>query len=127
MRIILPGIILLSLLATSPPFWAQGTMDLIKQGQEKFNDTCAACHRTNGEGLPDKFPALKGNPFVLGDPVPVITTVLNGRQGKLGQMPAWREFLNDGEVAAVVSYIRNAWGNQAPAVTPEMSAKIRGK
>lgn len=106
---------------------AQGKPDIIKLGQEKYSETCAACHRTNGEGLPGKFPALKGNPLVLGEPAPVISTVLNGRQGQLGLMPTWKDTFNDQEVAAIVSYIRQAWGNQATPVTPEMVAKIRGK
>jgi mono/diheme cytochrome c family protein len=109
------------------PALAQEGGDLLKQGQAVYESNCADCHRSNGEGLPVKFPALKGNAFVMGDPQPVLDTVLHGRKGKLGQMPAWQEFLNDGEVAAVVSYIRNAWGNQAPAVTPEAAAKIRKK
>jgi mono/diheme cytochrome c family protein len=127
MRIVPAAVIFLCLLAPSPPLRGQETGDFIKLGQEKFNDICAACHRTNGEGLPDKFPALKGNAFVTGDPAPVVGTVLNGRQGRLGLMPAWKDTFNDREVAAIVSYIRQAWGNQAPDVAPDLVAKIRGK
>ena len=127
MRILLTGFIAVSFLAISLPLWGQGQADLIKLGQEKFNDTCAACHRTSGEGLPVKFPALKNNPLVRGDPKPVIQIVLDGRQGQLGRMPSWKDSFSDEDVAAVVSYIRQAWGNQAPPVTPEMVAKIRGK
>lgn len=101
--------------------------DLLKQGQAVYENNCAVCHRTNGEGLPVKFPALKGNAWVTGDPKPVLDVVVNGRSGKLGQMPAWQEFLNDQEIAAVVSYLRNAWGNQASLVTPEAAANIRKK
>ncbi len=107
--------------------WAQAPGDLVKQGQEVYEDNCAQCHRANGQGLPGTFPAHDGNPFVVGDPKPVIATVLNGRQGKLGRMPTWKDKLNDRQVAAAVTYIRNAWSNRAPAVTPEMVARIRGK
>jgi len=107
--------------------WGQGNGDLLKQGQEIFDNTCADCHRSNGEGLPNKFPAHKGNPFVLGDPIPVLHTVLNGRHGKLGQMPAWGGKFNDQEIAAVVSYIRNAWGNRASIIKPEDVAAARQK
>jgi cytochrome c oxidase subunit 2 len=93
--------------------------DVIKQGQAVYDNNCADCHRGSGEGLPVKFPALKGNPLVTGDPQPLIQVVLNGRRGKLGQMPAWKEHLNDAEIAAVLTYIRNAWGNQAPALKAE--------
>ncbi len=105
----------------------QGDKDLLKQGQDIYDNTCADCHRSNGEGLPNKFPAHKGNPFVLGDPLPVLHTVLNGRHGKLGQMPAWGGKFNDQEIAAVVSYIRNAWGNTASIIKPEDVAAARRK
>ena len=98
---------------------------MFPQGRKVFEDNCAACHRLSGEGLPGTFPALNGDPFVVGDPAPVIATVLNGRKGKLGQMPTWKDQLNDQQVAAVVSYIRHAWSNKATAVTPALVTKIR--
>lgn len=106
---------------------SQETDELFKQGKIVFLEHCAQCHRTNGEGLPDKFPALNKNSFVVGDPQPVITTVLNGRKGQLGQMPMWKDNLDDQKIAAAITYIRRAWSNPAPAVTPEMVAAVRGK
>jgi mono/diheme cytochrome c family protein len=96
-------------------------------GQDVFVDNCAACHRSNGEGLPEVFPALKGNPFVTGDPTPVIQLVLEGRKGKIGRMPAWQNTLNDQQIAGVITYIRQNWGNQAGGVTPDLVAKNRKK
>ena len=124
MRLLL---ILASLALLCGGAWAQGTGDLIKQGQEVFEENCAQCHRANGEGLPATFPALNKNPFVLGDPSPVIATVLNGRKGSLGQMPVWKDKLDDDQIAAVVTYIRQAWSNRAAPVTPAMVAGTRGK
>jgi mono/diheme cytochrome c family protein len=98
------------------PCLGQGDGDLLKQGEEIYEKNCSDCHRSNGEGLPVKFPALKGNAFVTGAPQQVIGLILNGRKGNLGQMPAWKELLNDGEIAATISYIRNAWGNKASVV-----------
>jgi cytochrome c6 len=106
---------------------AQGQGDVGQRGQAVFEDHCAQCHRSNGEGLPATFPALNKNPFVLGEPSPVIATVLNGRKGKLGQMPTWKDTLDDGQIAAVVTYIRQAWSNRAAAVTPAMVAATKGK
>ena len=106
---------------------AQGQGGVLQRGQAVFEDSCAQCHRTNGEGLPDTFPALNKNPFVLGDPKPVIATVLNGLKGSLGQMPGWKDKLDDEQIAAVVTYIRQAWSNRAAAVTPAMVAAARGK
>jgi mono/diheme cytochrome c family protein len=105
----------------------QGAGDVLAQGREIYENNCADCHRSNGEGLPVKFPALNKNPYVLGDPSRVIQTVLNGRKGELGLMPSWKNNLDDQKIAAVVTYIRHAWTNQAPAVTPETVAAIRGK
>jgi cytochrome c6 len=106
---------------------AQSQGDAHQQGQAVFEDNCAQCHRSNGEGLPAAFPALNKNPFVLGEPSPVIATVLNGRKGSLGQMPAWKDKLDDGQIAAVLTYIRQAWANRAAPVTPAMVAATRGK
>ena len=106
---------------------AQGQGDAGQRGQTVFEDNCAQCHRANGEGLPATFPALNKNPFVLGDPKPVIATVLNGRKGSLGQMPTWKDKLDDGQIAEVVTYIRQAWSNRAAPVTPAMVAATRGK
>jgi cytochrome c6 len=105
----------------------QGGTDFLKKGQDVYEANCADCHRTSGEGLPVKFPALKGNAFVTGDPQPVIDILLNGRTGKLGQMPAWKEHLDDARIAAAISYIRNAWGNRAPAIRKEDVAAARKK
>lgn len=119
---------LLGLLCLGTAAWTQGTDDLFRQGKAIFEneDNCAQCHRLNGMGLPGTYPALNGDPFVVGDPKPVIATVLNGRKGQLGQMPTWKDKLNDAQIAAVVTYIRQAWSNQAPAVTPAQVAAGRG-
>lgn len=115
----------LSLTLSLPAAWGQE--DLFPKGKEVFENNCADCHRLNGQGLPGTFPALDGDPFVTGPPAPVIATVLNGRKGPLGQMPTWKEKLDDNQVAAVVTYIRRAWSNKAPGVTPAMVAALRKK
>jgi mono/diheme cytochrome c family protein len=124
MRLLL---ILASLALLGGSAWAQVAGDPLRQGQEVYEDSCAQCHRANGEGLPATFPALNKNPFVLGDPQPVIATVLNGLKGNLGSMPGWKDKLDDQQIAAVVTHIRQAWSNRAPAVTPAMVAATRRK
>jgi len=106
---------------------AQGQGDTAQRGQAVFEGNCAQCHRSNGEGLPATFPALNKNPFVLGEPSPVIATVLNGRKGHLGRMPSWSDKLDDQQIAAVVTYLRQAWSNRAAPVTPAMVAAMRGR
>ena len=122
-RLLFPNLIILGL-GLSP---VQGQDDLLQKGKGIFAENCADCHRLNGRGLPGTFPAHDGNPFVVGPPEPIIATVLNGRHGNLGQMPAWKDKLNDSQIAAVVSYIRHAWNNQAPGVTPALVAEMRQK
>ncbi|MBM4295362.1 MAG: cytochrome c [Deltaproteobacteria bacterium] len=106
---------------------AQAPADLAAPGTGIYEENCAPCHRSNGEGLAVKFPALHKNPLVLGDPQPALATVLNGRKGELGLMPAWKDKLDDGQIAAVVTYIRNAWTNKASGVTPAMVKEVRDK
>jgi mono/diheme cytochrome c family protein len=103
--------------------------DLFQKGKAFFETegNCVDCHRLNGKGLPGTYPALDSDPFVVGDPKPVIATVLNGRKGQLGEMPSWKDKLDDTQVAAVVTYIRHAWSNKAPGVTPALAAEIRNK
>ncbi len=120
-------IFLAALLLAATVSLGQGGADLLIKGQEVYEANCADCHRSSGEGLTVKFPALKSNTFVTGDPQPVIDLLLNGRTGKLGQMPAWKEHLDDARIAAAISYIRNAWGNRAPAVQPQDVAAARKK
>lgn len=87
---------------------------LIKDGQPLYAQYCAKCHQPDGSGQPGQVPRLAGNPVVtLEDPIPVITTVVEGK----GNMPAFGDQLNDVEIADILSYIRNSWGNQAPAVS----------
>jgi cytochrome c oxidase subunit 2 len=110
-----------------PSAWGQD--DLFQRGKTIYDTEgyCSDCHRKNGKGLPGTFPAHDGNPFVVGPPGPVITTVLNGRKGQLGEMPSWKDKLDDTQVAAVVTYIRHAWSNKAPGVTPALVAEMRKK
>jgi len=104
---------------------ALGQDALFQKGKEIYTENCVDCHRLNGQGLPGTYPAHDGNPFVVGDPKPVIATVLNGRKGDLGEMPIWKDKLDDQQVAAVVTYIRHAWSNKAPGITPALAAEIR--
>ncbi len=94
-------------------------------GAKVFSTNCASCHQANGQGQPGVFPPLAGNTVVTGAPTAVIHIVKNGLNGKIsvkgstynGQMPPWKGVLKDSDIAAVVSYIRSAWGNHAGAVT----------
>ncbi|MDI7775943.1 cytochrome c [Asticcacaulis sp. EMRT-3] len=94
----------------------------IPDGHRLFVQNCSACHQVTGKGIPGAFPALAGDKFVLNarDDV-IIRTVLQGRAG----MPAFAASLDDNTLAAILTYVRSAWGNKAPAVKPASVARIR--
>ncbi len=83
--------------------------ELMAEGERVYLAACAACHMPNGEGLPGVFPALKGSPMALNDIPGHIDIVLNGKSGTA--MQAFGKQLTLSEIAAVVTYERNAWGN----------------
>jgi mono/diheme cytochrome c family protein len=126
MRWTLIVIVTIALAWTSlSPLQAQVADKSFHEGKKLYEASCADCHRANGQGLPAKFPALDKSSFVLGEPNKVIDTVLFGRKGQLGQMPSWKDTLNDQQAADVISYIRQAWSNKGSAVTAEMVKKRR--
>jgi len=87
------------------------TVDELKQRGEKiYTANCAVCHQANGKGVPPAFPALDGGPVVVGPKADQIHLVMNGK----GAMPAWKGVLSDTDIAAVITYTRNAWSNKAP-------------
>jgi mono/diheme cytochrome c family protein len=92
-------------------------------GESLFGDNCSACHQANGQGVQGAFPALAGDPFVTGDPDALVAVVLKGRGG----MPTFKDDLKDPEIAAILTYIRGAWGNKAAAVAPAQVAAGRAK
>ena len=95
--------------------WEQG--DIVARGEKVYAANCVACHQANGSGLAAmKAPALAGNKFVMGAHNGPIDTVLNGRQGTA--MQAWARQLSDTEIAAVITYARNSFGNKANEVQP---------
>jgi cytochrome c oxidase subunit II len=82
---------------------------LVEQGQTVYNTYCVACHQANGQGLPPAFPALAGSPIATGAIAGHADIVLNGVPGTA--MPAFRNQLNPVDLAAVITFERNAFGN----------------
>ena len=98
--------------------------ELMVTGKEVYDKSCAACHQANGEGIPGAFPALKGSPIVQGDPAAHIDMVLNGKTGTA--MQAFRDQLSAAEIAAVITYERNAWGDAlGDIISPSHIAKMK--
>jgi mono/diheme cytochrome c family protein len=115
---------------SAPPRPDEATMTI---GAKIYVDECAGCHTSNGKGGAGLFPSLSGSPVVQqDDPTTLLRVVLRGARGvatdrapTAAAMPAFGWLLKDGEVAAVVTYIRNAWGNAAPPVGASEVSKAR--
>lgn len=114
----------------SPPDTAQ-----LKTGEAIFVDACAGCHLSRGQGQTLAFPPLARSANAQqADPTTTLHLILAGVQASPTRaqptpftMPAFAWKLDDPQVAAVATYLRNSWGNAAPAVTPDQVAKLRKK
>ena len=98
--------------------------ELMELGEATYQKACLACHQANGEGIPGAFPALKNSPVALGDPAQHIDIVLNGKPGTA--MQAFRDQFSAVELAAVITYERNAWGNTSgDIIAPAQIAELK--
>jgi mono/diheme cytochrome c family protein len=101
-------------------------------GEKIYRGACIACHELDGSGAPRIYPPLPGNANLQSaDPSSTLRVILDGAQTvttprapNKGSMPAYPK-LSDQDIADVATYMRNSWGNAAPAVTPEEVAKAR--
>lgn len=83
--------------------------ELMTRGEAAYNRSCAACHMANGEGIPGVFPALKGSSVATGSMEGHLETVVNGVAGTA--MQSFAAQLSEVDLAAIITYERNAWGN----------------
>ncbi len=93
--------------------WEAG--ELIARGENVYAANCVACHQANGQGVPGAFPALDGSQVVMGPMDPHINVMLNGVPGTA--MASFAR-LSDVELAAVSTYVRDAWGNEGAGEDP---------
>ena len=92
--------------------------ELMERGEKAYATACAACHQVGGEGLPPMFPALKGSAIAVGPAEGHIDIVVNGKPGT--SMSAFGKQLSPVDLAAIITYERNAWGNRVgDMVTPQ--------
>jgi mono/diheme cytochrome c family protein len=107
----------------------------MRVGEAIFIDTCSACHTRTGEGVERIFPRLAGNAIVRqDDPTTLVRIILTGSRAAgtdamptSPAMPSLGYRLTDGQVAAVVTYIRNSWGNAATAVDADTVKALRDR
>lgn len=118
----------------SEPIDFEDKSQVMEKGLGVYKANCTACHKDDGKGMPPVFPSFVGTAIVTGPPEEHIKILLLGVQGKA--MQSYADQLTDEEIAAVITYERNAWGNgdqekygqyAGSIVTPEMVAEMRVK
>jgi mono/diheme cytochrome c family protein len=94
-------------------------------GQEIFKNLCEGCHGADGREQPGATPNIAGAPSVIGAPGVPIRVLLHGKEGPIGLMPAHGDTLNDAEIAAVLTYVRRAWGQTAAPIDAGAVQQVR--
>jgi mono/diheme cytochrome c family protein len=102
-------------------------------GQRLFNGKCVACHQPDGKGRPGQFPPLAQSEWLLGPPEIPVLILLLGLQGDVtvagqhfnGNMPAFGGQLKDEQIAAVLTHVRQEWGNHADPIPVELVTRLR--
>jgi mono/diheme cytochrome c family protein len=112
---------------------AMNTGDVELPGAGLYQGFCARCHKTDGMGEALKYPRLAGNPAVLGEQVDSLVRLLveggeaphtqTGPEPK--KMPSFAGKLTDTEMARVLTFVRNTWGNDAAPVTRRDVERVR--
>jgi mono/diheme cytochrome c family protein len=106
------------------PVQALTLSESMRRGERIYESQCASCHRLDGAGVVGRFPALRGSAIVTGDVARHLSIVANGKSGTA--MPAFGARLGDADLAAVMTYQRNAWGNDAgELLQPADIARLR--
>jgi mono/diheme cytochrome c family protein len=104
----------------------------MERGAKVYENLCGTCHQPDGNGVPSLNPPLKGTDWVTGDKTRLINIVLKGLQEKItvngeeyeNVMPA-QDYLSDQEVADVLTYVRNSFGNKAGGISPNEVKALR--
>jgi len=123
-------LVILALAQTKKP----SSQASIKRGQTVFQSTCVVCHQKDGRGVPALNPPLVKTKYVLGDKAELIQIVLKGLNQPIevegrtynNVMPSFAQ-LTDEQIADVLTYVRNSFGNKASAVTPASVKAERAK
>ena len=118
-----------------PGVMAAPTVTPAMLGKKVFTNICAACHQISGQGVPGVYPPLAGSEWAQGDEERIIRIVLHGLNGPItvegkqfnNAMASLGGVLKDDQIANVLSYVRQEWGNKAPEVKAETVARIRAE
>jgi len=128
------------LVLTIPKHFSAKEAKKYKLGAEVYHRDahCYTCHQKNGEGLPNIYPPLSGSPWVTGSQERLIKLTLHGLWGKITvngktfdsakgvpPMTTFKSLLSDNDIAAVLTYVRNSWGNKASQINPKAVKRVR--
>jgi mono/diheme cytochrome c family protein/glucose/arabinose dehydrogenase/HEAT repeat protein len=94
-------------------------------GGEIYRNLCEGCHGADGREQPGATPNIAGAPGVVGNPAIPIRVLLHGKEGPVGLMPAHGDTLSDADIAAVLTYLRRAWGQTASPIDPALVQQVR--
>ena len=117
----------------APPSSPKTKAERIELGRRMFTSICAACHQPTGQGRPNVFPPLAGSDFLNADKNRAIKIVIHGRQGEVvvnglkfnSSMPGFP--LDDNNIANVLTYVYNSFGNSGLEVTPDQVKVLRAQ
>ncbi|MDW5288061.1 cytochrome c [Formosa sp. PL04] len=125
-------IIFLFLIGMPSVIFGQSALDKSKvRGEKIFLQHCVTCHMVTGEGITGAFPPLAKSDYLMADKMRAAEIIINGLNGELkvnnvtyyGTMMAIK--LSDNEIADVLNYVRNSWGNSGEIVLPEEVLEVR--
>jgi mono/diheme cytochrome c family protein len=119
--------------ASPAPSASVASQNVTQVGEAIYKDSCAACHQADGKGVPHMFPPLQGNAVAQqADATTVLRVILEGaktaataKRPTTSAMPAYGWKIDDRQIAAVATYIRNSWDNKAGAVGSDAVASVR--
>ncbi len=112
---------------------AKNIDEQLEFGKRIYMQTCFACHQAEGQGIPNAFPPLAKSDYLNADVDRAISAVINGLTGEITvngkkyNSVMTRQMLSSEEVADVLTYVYNSWGNNKTVVTKEMVDKVKGK
>ncbi len=90
-------------------------------GEQLFLNNCAECHQPDGKGVPNIYPALAGSEVVRGSGVDVALVMPIGR----GEMPSFVGAISFEDMASIINYVRNAWGNSGEDISAQRVANLQ--
>lgn len=103
-----------------------------EEGKEVYSTYCMSCHMEDGAGVEGTFPPLAKSDYLMKDVKRAIYIILQGQTGEITvngkqyntQMPA-QNYLDDVQIAAVINFVRNSWGNKGSKITPALVKALR--